>query len=294
MLVVAVGMALTMLVSGHYVTASPAPERQAQGVPWDDVELRGKIDPLLLKQLVTTSESLQPVIVEMKAQANFESVAGAVTGASVVESLRSTADISQREVRVFLAAEEASGRASEVKPLWVINAVGVHAAPATIWQLATRSDVAFVRADRWRQWVTTALLPSPLPTGTRELPTSDLPPFGRLDLQRRMGHQQDSGGPGRGRRSTSPAQAWSWPTWIQAWIGCIRRSPATIAAASKVSASTPFSWFDATPMGALYPQDGNGHGTHTMGTIAGQGGIGVAPGARVDRCARFGFDRHRI
>ena len=40
------------------------------------------------------------------------------------------------------------------------------------------------------------------------------------------------------------------------------------------------SWFDATDGGALYPQDGNGHGTHTMGTIAGQGGIGVAPGAR--------------
>ncbi len=29
-----------------------------------------------------------------------------------------------------------------------------------------------------------------------------------------------------------------------------------------------------------YPYDGYGHGTHTMGTLAGAGGIGVAPGAK--------------
>ncbi len=39
-------------------------------------------------------------------------------------------------------------------------------------------------------------------------------------------------------------------------------------------------WFDATNEQAAYPNDLNGHGTHVMGTIAGQGGIGVAPGAR--------------
>ena len=41
-----------------------------------------------------------------------------------------------------------------------------------------------------------------------------------------------------------------------------------------------FSWFDATPDGAQYPYDGYGHGTHTMGTLAGSDGIGVAPGAQ--------------
>ena len=38
-------------------------------------------------------------------------------------------------------------------------------------------------------------------------------------------------------------------------------------------------WFDATGGGAIYPVDSNGHGTHTMGTIVGEQGIGVAPGA---------------
>ncbi|RME44029.1 MAG: peptidase S8, partial [Caldilineae bacterium] len=39
-------------------------------------------------------------------------------------------------------------------------------------------------------------------------------------------------------------------------------------------------WFDATGGGAQYPVDANGHGTHTMGTMVGQNGLGVAPGAR--------------
>ncbi|MEV0913776.1 S8 family serine peptidase [Streptomyces sp. NPDC049967] len=41
-----------------------------------------------------------------------------------------------------------------------------------------------------------------------------------------------------------------------------------------------YNWFDASgecPTGA--PCDNNGHGTHTMGTMAGKGGVGVAPGA---------------
>ena len=40
------------------------------------------------------------------------------------------------------------------------------------------------------------------------------------------------------------------------------------------------SWFDATTEGATVPYDQGGHGTHTMGTMVGQEGIGVAPGAK--------------
>ena len=38
-------------------------------------------------------------------------------------------------------------------------------------------------------------------------------------------------------------------------------------------------WYDAIGDGALYPVDSNKHGTHTMGTLVGEDGIGVAPGA---------------
>jgi subtilisin family serine protease len=42
-------------------------------------------------------------------------------------------------------------------------------------------------------------------------------------------------------------------------------------------------WFDATTLGAVYPVDDFGHGTHTMGTLVGgtsDHAIGVAPGAQ--------------
>jgi len=44
-----------------------------------------------------------------------------------------------------------------------------------------------------------------------------------------------------------------------------------------------YGWMDPYTSTAN-PMDGNGHGTHVMGTIAGSGGIGVAPGAQWIAC----------
>jgi subtilisin family serine protease len=44
-----------------------------------------------------------------------------------------------------------------------------------------------------------------------------------------------------------------------------------------------YGWLDPYNSNAQ-PMDGNGHGTHVMGTIAGSGGIGVAPGAQWIAC----------
>lgn len=44
-----------------------------------------------------------------------------------------------------------------------------------------------------------------------------------------------------------------------------------------------YSWYDPYT-GSSAPLDQNGHGTHTMGTIAGSSGIGVAPGAKWMAC----------
>lgn len=47
-----------------------------------------------------------------------------------------------------------------------------------------------------------------------------------------------------------------------------------------------YNWYDPWT-GAPAPWDGNGHGTHTIGTVLGQGGIGVAPDAQWFGCANL-------
>ncbi len=47
-----------------------------------------------------------------------------------------------------------------------------------------------------------------------------------------------------------------------------------------------YNWFDPWN-GMPSPYDDGGHGTHTLGTIVGQNGIGIAPGATWFACANL-------
>jgi subtilisin family serine protease len=50
-----------------------------------------------------------------------------------------------------------------------------------------------------------------------------------------------------------------------------------------------YTWFDPW-FGSSEPEDTNGHGTHTTGTMIGQNGIGVAPGAQWIACRNLGMN----
>ncbi len=258
--------------------------------PWDDPVVRGKIHPALLKQLLQDQARPLPVVVEMNAQADLAqaehlAASGARPSALAVALLRSTAEASQRDMLAFLAAQASAGRADHIRPLWIVNAVGVHATPPLVWELARRSDVKLVRADRWRQWLDSQVLLS-----TLRLSPSDLrDPKSEIQNPQSKIHNPQSAiewnilkiradevwaalgitGTGVVVANMDTGVDWLHPALSGNYRGCDRGLCQHTA-----------SWFDATPNGATYPVDGNGHGTHTMGTLAGQGGIGVAPGAR--------------
>ena len=287
---IAVACWAMMLTSSQRAGALPARAttsallpRETPSVSLADPALRGKIEPALFRQLVTAkADEALPVIAEMLAQADVSAAAARLpdriaAGRLVVESLRATADSSQSGVRIFLAAEESAGRANSVRPFWIVNAVAAHATPQTIAQLAARPDVALVRADRWTQWIegmnseggrikaplsselhpSSFILPSSVECGISKIRADEVwAAFGIT-------------GTGVVVANMDTGVDWMHPALAGNYRGCIK---------SLCQHAT--SWFDATDGGALYPQDGNGHGTHTMGTLAGQGGIGVAPGAR--------------
>ncbi len=267
-------------------------------MPWADSVLRSKIDPALLKQLGTLEAGATlPIVVEMRAQADLSPAEArlpdrAAAGALAVEVLRATAESSQRDVRTFLAIEASAGRVSGLHSLWVINAIAAHAAPQTIAQLAARPDVALVRADRWTQWVN-------VKSQTSDLDAESAPGISRSTLQSPLSTVEwgisiiraDKVWAAFNITGTAVVVAnldtgvdWLHPALYSNYRGCVKSLCQHAA-----------SWYDATGAGAMYPQDGNGHGTHTMGIIAGQEGIGVAPGARwiaarVLNAQGFGYD----
>lgn len=190
----------------------------------------------------------------------------------VYETLTRHAGHSQRALREQLAA---SGLAFE--PLWIVNAVVVRGTVANARALSTRADVALVRANQ----------------------IASLPPAIESTL------------PEHSERC-SPGQAGDPVCWNIRHIGAERvwrdfgvdGSGVTVASIDTgVSFAHPalaasyrgrradgsfdhrYNWFD--PQGFHpAPIDPQGHGTHTVGTIAGRGdgtparpSVGVAPGA---------------
>jgi uncharacterized repeat protein (TIGR01451 family) len=232
--------------------------------PWADTELRARVEPGLLKQLASAGpQDHVPMIVVMREQAAPAQDRGAVARAAQVDSLRATAARSQAPVRAFLAGETAAGRAEAVQSFWIFNGLALRAAPATAAALAHRDDVELLRLDRYIQ---------------------------RLE-------------PGAGSETSAPAAlAWGvqriqadrvWSAFNDTGTGVVVANmdtgvdfqhPALNAGyrgnVGKDLLQHTGNWFDATGDSMPYPYDANGHGTHTMGTMVGAGGIGVAPGAR--------------
>ncbi|MDR7382349.1 S8 family serine peptidase [Promicromonospora iranensis] len=66
--------------------------------------------------------------------------------------------------------------------------------------------------------------------------------------------------------------------------GVGRNHPALAKQYRGATSGSDYNWFDAAKVGAGVPRDGDGHGTHTMGTMVGTDdgamNIGVAPGAQ--------------
>lgn len=187
--------------------------------------------------------------------------------AHVVASLQHTAARTQPPLLRYLDAAQAQGKVVSYTPFWIFNGVAVQASPDVIRDLATHPAVAGVRLDRYRQWVEAQA--SSVNTGSAvHNPQSVEWGVARVRVPEVWASLHVTG------TGAVVAGMDTGVDWLHPALQVNYRGYNPHGAHNHVG-----NWFDAVS-GSIYPHDDNGHGTHTLGTAVGQGGIGVAPGAQ--------------
>jgi subtilisin family serine protease len=242
------------------------------------------LDPALARALSDAGpDDVIPAIVVLREQVQPEGVVRLAASpdqarALLVADLQALADRTQAPLRAYLEAERAVGRVESYTPFWIFNGIAVRARPETLRALAARPEVALVRLDRYRRYLTPPPAPSPLLT------------FGQ---ERGGGGGEAAGGGVRSEWNLSRIRAPEvWATLEVSGTGAVVAGmdtgadwlhPALQANYRGYNPHGPArhrgNWYDPVT-GSLYPIDDHGHGTHTLGTAVGGEGIGVAPGAR--------------
>ncbi|HMR63562.1 MAG TPA: S8 family serine peptidase [Anaerolineae bacterium] len=260
-----------------------------------DPTLLYKIDPQLLKALLTNPDGSAQFIVYLKEQTDVvATAAGAVTRfglqgepaeltrrRAVIEALQQTAQRTQGGVIQTLQTPSSGGvsgqslTAGEITPLWIVNAVAAEGPLDTVLALAGRADVAVVRLNKRLKLAkpiqTIPASPQDLAPARPGL-QSATPEWGvtkiRADLVR---NALGIDGTGVVVANIDTGVDWLHPALQAQYRGYTGPGK---------PASHAGNWFDTTGLEAGYPVDTDGHGTHTMGTIVGSEGLGVAPGAQ--------------
>lgn len=245
--------------------------------------LQAEVAPLVEKML--DSQNQADILVVLRRQADLSAAAflpsKEAKGRYVVEMLRAVAETSQRGLRTLL-----DGQGVEYRSFYLVNALQVRADRRLVSVLAARPEVARIEAN-----------PS-----VRAIPDLDAspPPEGVMAPQGVEGNLARVGAPevwalgytGQGIVVAGQDTGYDWdhPALIRQYRGW-----------DGVAASHDYHWHDAihqndphtapgNPCGfdSPTPCDDQGHGTHTMGIMVGDDGlghqIGMAPGARWIGC----------
>ncbi len=254
---VSAGAALALAATALATTA-PGAQAAPGGTPAD------KIRPELVQRLQTKTES--DFWIHFGARADLSKAAAIADwtkrGAAVADALRRTAADSQAKVRA-----ELDGSGAKYQSFWATNAIKVSSGSLTMAQsLAAHAEVDGVYAPVAYE------LPE-VTKGTDEKTANALEwgiaNINADDVWSRYGVT----GAGITVASIDSGVQFDHPALVRAYRG--NNGDGTF--------DHNYNWFDAAGDCAAGPCDGDGHGTHTMGTMAGADGanqIGVAPGVR--------------
>ncbi len=201
----------------------------------------------------------------------YELDSRAERGAFVYQALRQTAEHSQAQVLAALKAQslESESQTRVVDSLWICNALVLEGNQAAARALAEWPEVERLTLDERRQY---------LPDPSLEAPTqpSGDPPQVEWNLTRigadRVWQELDIDGQGVVVANIDTGVLFDHPALVASYRGNLDGAY-----------DHHYNWYDATGTYPREPDDGHGHGTHTIGTVVGATltrTIGVAPGAQ--------------
>ncbi|MFQ6094468.1 MAG: S8 family serine peptidase, partial [bacterium] len=275
---------LLLLLIPSLITADPSPDPPSlHKIP---LALRVKIEPQVLKELAFGKKTTY--IVHLVQQADLAPVRRIqeklTRRQAVVSTLQAVAERSQRGIRAYLDGQQASGHVEGYIPFWVFNGLAVTGDLETLLALAARPEVEVIRANHTHQ----------LPNPRSKLQTSNFQPFGYTQGRPPISNTQYAI---RNPQSVewNIAQVRADQVWSDFGItgrgvvvanmdtGADWTHPALQSKYRGSDGDHNYNWYDYTDTYPDAPGDGDGHGTHTMGTIVGDDGgtnqIGMAPGA---------------
>ncbi|WP_199550891.1 S8 family serine peptidase [Streptomyces sp. N35] len=180
-------------------------------------------------------------------------------------ALREHARVNQRSLTAFLDDEKVGHQ-----DFWIADVVRVEGDAELVAKLAARSDVAELVKERQYELDE---IEQAGPAGTVATAEDTAPEWGIADVKAdQVWEQYDNRGEGIVIANVDSGVQFDHPDLVSNYRG--NKGDGTF--------SHDYNWFDATgecPTSGV-PCDNNGHGTHTMGTMAGANGIGVAPKAK--------------
>jgi len=237
-----------------------------------------KLHPQLIRTLTETPSGDQlAVIVELTRDPSILQAALASSPAqdklsrrtTLVNALQQEVEKTARPLLNIIYKAESTGQASDIQTFWVNPLIALKASPNLIAEIAARTEVVQIRPDQRFYLEETAYTPAPQVESTSGYP------FNLQMIQVNLA-QQALGLDGHGVvvANLDTGVDWQHPALMKKYRGYNPHGPAIHTG----------NWFVVTGEPYLYPGDGIGHGTHTMGTIVGDDGegnrIGVAPGAK--------------
>ena len=194
--------------------------------------------------------------------------------AAVVQRLRQTADATQADLLRQLDTLQREGEVAAYESLWIVNAVAVTGSRRAVEEIAARPEVARITLDAERRYVDD-------PELTERAADTVAVTWGLERIRAsHVWHGLGIDGEGATVAVLDTGVDWTHPDLRPSYRG-LRPDG---------SVDHQGNWYDAVDGTYAEPSDPNGHGTHVAGTIAGQSGLGVAPGARWLAVRAFGED----